>query len=366
LWQARIKKKREDCEEIPILSLTKPTAEMEQAIRTNVGLDMAKATFWASICALTLRGEVQCRGCREFSNSKKGFKELERWIEEQDANRAELHFTMEATGVYHENLAHYLYGRQHHIHIVLPNKAKKFAESLDSRSKTDKLDAKALGQLGAERTLVRWSPTSPTFKVLKSLTRERASLIAIRTQLKNSLHALRHSHEPNSGTLKRTESIVRELNANVKSIEREIASIVKGDEALRDQLAHLTSIPGVSLLTAVVVAAETDGFSLIGNVRQLCSYAGLDVKVVESGRWKGRSRISKKGNSHIRAALYMPSLSTVRHCNQHKAFYSRIVERKKKSMVGVTAVSRKLLILMYALWKSKAPYQEDYQLKRAS
>lgn len=339
---------------------------MEQVIRTNVGLDMAKATFWASICVLTLRGEVECRGSREFSNSKKGFKELEKWIKEHDANRAELHFTMEATGVYHENMAHYLYGKQHHVHIVLPNKAKKFAESLDNKSKTDKLDAKALGQLGAERTLVGWSPASPTFKVLKSLTRERASLIAIRTQLKNSLHALKGARIRFVAVLKRTKSMIQELNTNIKSIEKEIASIVKGDEALRDQLAYLTSIPGVSLLTAVIVAAETDGFSLIGNVRQLCSYAGLDVKIVESGKWKGRSKISKKGNSHIRAALYMPSLSTARYCNQHKVFYNRIVERKKKPMIGVTAVSRKLLILMYTLWKSETLYQEDYPLKKAS
>lgn len=339
---------------------------MEQVIRTNVGLDMAKSTFWASICVLTLRGEVECKESSEFSNTKVGFKALEKWIKEHGFNKVELHFTMEATGVYHENMAHYLHGKQHHVHIVLPNKAKKFAESLDNKSKTDKLDAKALGQLGAERTLIDWSPANPTFKELKSLTRERATLIAIRTQFKNSLHALKHSHEPNAATLKRTGSMIKELNVNVKSIEKEIASIVKGDEALRDQIAYLTSIPGVSLLTAVIVASETDGFSLIENIRQLCSYAGLDVKIVESGKWKGRSKISKKGNSHIRAALHMPSLSTARFCKQHNVFYNRIVERKQKPMIGVIAVSRKLLILMYTLWKSKTSYQEDYQLKKAS
>lgn len=339
---------------------------MEQVIRTNVGIDMSKGTFWAAICALTLLGKTECYANKEFTNCKMGFRDMEKWLKEHGFNKIDLHFTMEATGIYHENLAHYLYGKQRHVHIVLPNKAKKFAESLDNKSKTDKLDAKALGQLGAERDLIDWCPAKPIFKQLKALTRERASLITIRTQFKNSLHALKHSHEPHANTVSRTESMIKELNANVKSIEKEIESLVKSDESLKNQIAYLTSIPGVRILTATIVAAETDGFSLIGNVRQLCSYAGLDVKIVESGKWKGQSKISKKGNSHIRAALYMPSMSTARYCKQHNVFYNRIVERKKESMIGVSAVSRKLLILMYTLWKNETMYQEDYQLKKAS
>jgi transposase len=130
-----------------------------------------------------------------------GFKALEKWIKDHGVNKVDLHFTMEATEVYHENMPHHLHGKHHHVHIVLPNKAKKFTESLDNKSKTDKLDAKALEQLGAERTLISWSPANPTFKELKSITRERASLIAIHTQFKNSRHALKHSHEPNAATL---------------------------------------------------------------------------------------------------------------------------------------------------------------------
>jgi transposase len=67
-----------------------------------------------------------------------------------------VHFTMEATGVYYEGLAFFLYEKEYALHVVLPNYAKKYAESLGIKSKTDKLDAKALAQMGLERELRLW------------------------------------------------------------------------------------------------------------------------------------------------------------------------------------------------------------------
>jgi transposase len=339
---------------------------MEQTIRTNVGLDISKDTYWATITVLSTSRGVKNLKSEEFKNSKAGFRMMERWVKEAAISTSALHFTMEATGVYHERIAHYLHDKQYLVHIVLPNKAKKFAESLDARSKTDKLDSKALGRFGAERNLTIWYPSNPIFKELKSLTRERATFIHHRTQLKNNLHALKHSHNPNKATLKRMESTVKGFDKNVKSIESEIIATIKGNDELRRKIAFMVSIPGVGVITAAVVAAETDGFSMIGNVRQLCSYAGLDIVIKESGKWKGKSRISKKGNSHIRAALYLPSLSTIRYSQQHKAFYERIVDGKKKPKIGITAVSRKLLVLMYTLWKNEEKYEDKHLLKEAA
>ena len=100
---------------------------------------------------------------------------------------------------------------------------------------------------------------------------------------------------------------------------------------------------------------------LIENVKQLCSYAGLDVRIRESGKWKGQSKISKRGISHLRAILYLPALSSIKYCKQHKVFYERIKQSKKKSKIGITAVSRKLLILIYSIWKNDTGYNESYQ-----
>jgi len=338
---------------------------MEQIVKTNVGLDISMETYWATITLLNSDHEIKHVKSKEFGNNEKGFKEMEQWIAQAKIETKEFHFTMEATGVYYENIANYLYEQKHLVHVVLPNKAKKFAESLDIKSKTDKLDSKALGRFGAERKFINWKPAAPIYKELKSLTRERGSYVKIRSQLKNQRHALKHSFQPNESTIIRLDTIISVLDTNVKEIEKEISVTIKKDTELSAKMDILTSIPGIGETTAATTVAETNGFSLIVNIRQLTSYAGYDVQLRESGKWKGKSKISKKGNSHIRAALYFPALTTIKYSEQHKTFYDRILGEKEKSKIAITAVSRKLLVLMYTLWKTNTKYQENYETKKA-
>ncbi|MDF4223567.1 IS110 family transposase, partial [Maribacter sp. M208] len=109
---------------------------------------------------------------------------------------------------------------------------------------------------------------------------------------------------------------------------------------------------------------ETLGFESIVNAKQLASYAGYDVVLRESGNYKGKTRISKKGNSHIRAVLHMPSMTCVR-CNPTlKQYYNRLKPNKAKPLVALVAVQRKLLILMYTLWKNEENYDDEYEIKK--
>jgi len=334
---------------------------MEQIVKKNAGLDISMDTFWATITVLNVDYEIKHVKSKEFKNNEKGFKEMYQWQKDVYPELQECHYTMEATGVYYEQIAYYLYQQRCPVHVVLPNKAKKFAESLDIKSKTDKLDSKALGRLGVERKLRDWQPSEPIYKELKELTRERGRLIKICTQFKNNLHSLTHSYQPNKKSLKRLKSLINLMDKHVLAIEKEFKEKAKQDINIKAKLDILTSIPGVGEVTALIVMAETNGFALMQNSRQLCSYAGLDVRECESGKWKGKSKISKKGNSHIRAALYFPALTSIKYSTQHKLFYERIIKEKKKSKIGITAVSRKLLVLMYSLWKNDTMYIDNYQ-----
>jgi len=87
------------------------------------------------------------------------------------------------------------------------------------------------------------------------------------------------------------------------------------------------SIPGIGLTTAIVVVAETSGFVLVENERQLASYAGLDVVQRQSGLSAHATRISKRGNVRLRTALYLPALSSLRHNPRQMAFYARLRTR---------------------------------------
>jgi transposase len=134
---------------------------------------------------------------------------------------------------------------------------------------------------------------------------------------------------------------------------------------LQKKTAQLTSIPGISFISATVVIAETRGFQGIKNAKQLTSYTGYDVVHRESGLYKGKTSISKRGNSHIRASLHMPSMTAVR-CNPTlKPFYQRLKSKKAKPIIALVAVQRKLLCFMFTLWTNDAYYNPDYERKSA-
>ena len=82
----------------------------------------------------------------------------------------------------------------------------------------------------------------------------------------------------------------------------------------------------------------------------------------ESGDKIGKTKISKKGNRYIRRALYMPSLSVVR-CNPDSPFamlHQRVFEKTNIKNKGYVAVQRKMLIIIYTLFKNDQAYQADF------
>ena len=117
-------------------------------------------------------------------------------------------------------------------------------------------------------------------------------------------------------------------------------------------------------MTVATILAETQGFEFVKNIRQLCSYAGYDVVQRESGTSvMGKTKISKKGNGRIRAALHYPALQSSRHSPNMKATYDKINQNKPSKMVGATALQRKILVLIYTLWKKEEVFIENYEKK---
>lgn len=137
-------------------------------------------------------------------------------------------------------------------------------------------------------------------------------------------------------------------------------------EVLKMKTDKVTTIPGIGFITAIIIISETHGFALITSIKQLVPYAGLDIKIREPGKWGGKSRITKNGNVHIRKALYFPSYSSIKYSETNRVFYDRLFEKKGKSMIAATAVQRKLLGLIYTLWKNNTTYVENYQQGKAA
>jgi transposase len=139
----------------------------------------------------------------DVSNDLDGFKKLVKWLESVRKKEVELSIVMEATGVYHEALAWFLYEKGFAVCIMQSGRVKKYAQSLDQRSKTDALDSKMLSMLGCERKLRLWQPPSPLLQELKSLSRDRSTLFKEKMISNNRLGALESGSHPNKHSVKR-------------------------------------------------------------------------------------------------------------------------------------------------------------------
>ena len=332
-------------------------------LRQNSGIDIAKDTFVAGFTTIDMDHNIQQKRAKTFKNNHSGYVEYLEWIEKLQSDVVEMNFTMEATGVYYEGLAYFLHEKGKRVSVLMPNTVKKFGESLNTKSKTDKIDAKIIGQMGVERILPEWKLSSKIYRELKTLTRERERLVENRTAVKHQLHAEEHTSYPMKTVVTRMKNHIKYLDKQIEIIEKELKNKVSKDDFVSEKIKKVTTIPGISFITAVTIAAETQGFDNFTSSRQLSSFAGYDIQLKESGNFKGKTRISKKGNSHIRRAMYMPSLSTIGHTQTYKRIYNRLYEKKENGLIAGTAIQRKLLGLMYALWKNDTEFIDNYQEK---
>ncbi len=334
---------------------------MERILKQVLGIDVAQKELVVCLGRMYDDWTPELYGYKTFANTVKGFEAMVLWVKKLTMEGISIRYVMEATGVYHESLAYFLEGKGHEVSIVLPNKISNYFRTLDVKTVTDKTASEAIARFGLERKLDSWKRPKEIFRNLKQLTRERDQTVEERTVAKNQLHAEETQAYPNKKSVARIKARIKLLNKQVVEIKNEVTILIKGEEDVSKSVEVICSIPGVGLLTAATVLAETNGFELIRNKRQLTSYAGLDIQEKQSGTSvKGKPKISKKGNKHLRKAMHLPALSAIRHEERFKAIFVRLVSKHGIKMKAAVAVQRNLLEMIYTLYKANKTYDKNY------
>jgi transposase len=334
---------------------------MKKIVKQVVGIDVAQDELVVCVGKMYDDWTPELCGSKVFANTSKGFASFVQWVSKFTDALIPVRFVMEATGVYHESFAYYLDEHRLEVSIILPNKISNYARSLNIKTITDKTASEAITFFGLERKLDQWHRPEGLYKYLKQLTRERSQLIDERTVLKNQLHAENAGAEPHKKSVARIKDRILLLNLQEKEIKKELEELIATQSEIQELILLICSLPGVGLLTAATIVGETNGFELIRNKRQLASYAGLDVKEKQSGTSvKGKPCISKKGNKHVRRAMHLPALTAIRHDERFKGIFVRLVSKHGIKMKAAVAVQRKLLEMMYTLYKSNTAYDKNY------
>lgn len=292
----------------------------------------------------------------QFSNDSKGFKVVFKTLS------SDALVVMEATGYYHYRLAQFLYEHGVKVSVVNPLSVKRFIQMKLSKIKTDKSDAKAICEYATANEVPLYTARNKNQAECLQLLRMIDLYIKQSTALKNKLHGEKVLGKPSKTVYHSLNRALKNVQTEIKILESRLGEIVKEEQ--QQQLTLLKSIPGMGNKTAIMLIVLTDGFSNFKNARQLCCYTGITPTIRESGKSvRGKSRISKVGNSKLRNLLFMCSFTACKHNKACKEIYERIIAKGKSKKLALIAVCNKLLKQAFAIAKSGLPYDENFRSK---
>lgn len=234
------------------------------------------------------------------------------------------------------------------FHRLNPLHGWHFARSLNL-PKTDRVDARMLARLGAERRPEPASFHDAIRAELAELHGRRDQLKRMETQEKNRLH------KASCGRVRADiRAMLRVLAGRIAKAEAAIEAYLAAHPALHEQAGLLQSIPGLGRVTAVTLLSAMPELGRCDR-REATSLAGLAPRARESGKWTGQ-RFIGGGRRHVRRALYMAALSAIRHGSFCSSFVKGMRARGKAGKVIAIAVARKILTVANAVLRDKTPF----------
>jgi len=310
-----------------------------------LGIDLAKLTFDATL--LTNGGEQHYQS---FPNTPEGFSQLQTWLSVHGVTQ--LHACMEATNIYWEALATWLYAQGHTVSVVNPARIKGYAQATMQRNKTDKLDSAVIAFFCRTHRPSAWQPLSDEHRRLRALVRHREDLLQTQLQQTNRLR-----DTTDTLVVASLQTVLETIGTQLKAVEQAIKEHLAVHAELRTNLELLTSIVGIGMITAAKLLAEFGDIEQYESAKAAAADAGLTPSTFESGTSvRRRPRMSKLGKAGIRGALYWPALTAMRRCPSVKAYAERLEARGKAKKVVICAVMRKLVHIIYGVLKHRAPY----------
>ena len=276
----------------------------------------------------------------DLPNTSAGYRRLRKLL----ASQPGVHVVCEATGGYERDVVATLHQAQVPVSVLNPARVRHFARATGQRAKTDRIDAAVLTAYGQALHPKATPPRTQTEQDLSELVRRRAQilelLVAQRQQIERlTLPSLR----------RQTKSLVRRLAADLEAIQTQLQGLREQSAPLNERVKKLQTITGVGTVTALGVLAELPELGTL-NRRQVAALAGLAPHPRESGNWHGRRSIGG-GRPAVRRALYMAALVAAHSNDALKTFYQRLRAVGKSAKVALTAVMRKLIVLMNHLLK---------------
>lgn len=309
---------------------------MSQA-QPAVGIDVSQATLDVAVSPTGQQWQVPY--------DERGLAELIERLQPIAPQR----IVLEATGGYEVTVVAALASAGLPVIAVNPRQVRDFARSIGQLAKTDALDAHVLAEFAARiQPQIRPLPDTAT-RELSALLARRRQLVEMRaaesTRLKIALESVR-------GDIREH---LRFLDKRIKDVDRELHERLRASPVWRDKDNLLRGIPGVGPVLSTTLLADVPELGITPH-KPLAALIGLAPLNRDSGRWRGTRRIWG-GRGHVRAVLYMATVTAVRVNPVITAVYDRFIQAGKPRKVALVACMHKLLRICNAVLAHGTPWR---------
>ena len=305
----------------------------------SVGIDVAKAKVDVAI-----RLQNGTYSSQAFSNeTEEDMTQLLQWFQENYIS-PEIPIVVESTGSYHWLCCIVLSEAGYAVHLINPLLTKKYEQSSIRGSKTDTIDARRLADIGLmEMNLPLF------FDSRETLSKKR--YLSLLRKLEKTKQQLKRAYDD---AVSASASIGVELQLDciaqcLKQLEEAMKVLKKIlTEEASEMAKELAEIPGMSLFQATALCTAVEG-RMFETKDQLIAFFGLDVRARQSGMWRGKEKISKRGNAYYRQLLFQLGWSLQRNNDTFRLYFDRLYrEEGKHYYTAILATARKFLRYFYA------------------
>lgn len=299
---------------------------------------------------------IQCLGQVCASHLGNNAREIRCWLRKLPRGSI---VAMESTGRYHQLLARLAHAAGMQVYVLNARRLYFYARGLDVRGKTDRVDAGVIARYVAEHAhkLHQWQPAAPQQARIDELVRRRAVAVVKRESLRQSFGGCQELKS-------QFKQLDRAIEAFIHSIDRKIDELIKADETLRNARALIQGVVGFGPVGSALLAVLLERVPFATS-DALVAYSGCDPRPDDSGRRRGRRRLSKSGPGYLRKQWYMVGLSAARS-KALAPMYQELRARGLATTEAVLILGRKLLRAAYCVWRTKRVFDLQTFLGQAA
>lgn len=312
----------------------------------SVGVDVGKDNL--SIC-LSYQNKTQ--RVLEIKNNSTEINEFMK----NNLNQYQQKIIMESTGRFHLLPAVMFSENQLDVRVINPLISKKYSAGSIRKVKSDKQDAMMLSGIALKEEKL---PDTFRFSRKQLEIKKKISLIASLEKQVQQLNSILKDFSETKETLglsfsKTEKQIMKTVKRLVQQKDR-LEKEVERDSAQNNFNQYgkvFSSIAGVSSYVATV-ASMFFSDQYLNSPKQWIAYAGLDVSVRQSGKWKGRCSLTKRGNSYLRKRLYSAAWGAKMHSKEFREYYDKLRAEGRNYVETLIIIARKIVRIMFALVKN--------------